>query len=349
MGNLTENYRLSLYTEVKEISNEKVYIVKSSLDDKIYIKKIVELENYDVYAKIKKLNISNIPKIYEIISVNNKLIIIEEYINGYSLKEILDNSIFISEKDLISYTIDLINILEELHSCNPVIIHRDIKPSNIMINNDGILKLIDFDISRLHKTNKSLDTIILGTYGYAAPEQYGFNQSDVRTDIYSVGVTMNIMLTGSLPAEEIYKGNLTRIISKCLELDPKKRYQSMSELKNALIKKQDKINKKNYSPIYKNSWFEIYKIPLKAIGFLWYLFIFMAMVGFFDQESISKERSANIILAAFLLILTLLYTNYKNIKQKLPIIKSSNILISILGYILYTLLLFVLFLFIVPM
>ena len=119
--------------------------------------------------------------------------------------------------------------------------------------------------------------------------------------------------------------------------------------RSALIKKQDKINKKNYSPIYKNSWFEIYKIPLKAIGFLWYLFIFMAMVGFFDQESVSKERSANIILAAFLLILTLLYTNYKNIKQKLPTIKSSNILISILGYILYTLLLFVLFLFIVPM
>ena len=349
MGNLTEKYKLSLYTEIVEISHKKVYIVKSSLDEKIYIKKIVELESCDVYSKIKKLNIENIPKIYEIININNELVIIEEYINGFSLKEILDNSTLITEKDVVKYTIDLIDVLEKLHSCDPKIIHRDIKPSNIMINNDGILKLIDFDISRTHKIDKSLDTIILGTHGYAAPEQYGFNQSDVRTDIYSIGVTMNTMLTGSLPSEELYKGNLSRIINKCIELDPQKRYQSMSDFKHDLIKKQENSNKKHSSQNSKFSWLYIYRMPLKIISFLWYLFIFMAMVGFFDQESISKERSANTTLALFLLIITLLYSNYKNIKEKLPIIKSSNPIISIVGYALYTILLFILFLIIIPM
>lgn len=158
MKDLTANYRLSLYTEVIELSKGKVYIVKSSLDDRIYIKKVLALENYKIYKEIQKLEIANIPKIYEIINLEDKLVIIEEYINGYSLEEILEDSKRLSEKQVIDYMLDLIDILEELHFSSSNIIHRDIKPSNLMVNNDGILKLIDFDISRQHNTEKTNDT-----------------------------------------------------------------------------------------------------------------------------------------------------------------------------------------------
>lgn len=348
MGSFTEKYRLSIYTEVVEISKDKVYIVKSSLDDKIYIKKVLQVENFEVYKKVKELNIMDIPKIYEIIKLDNMLVIIEEYINGSSLKEILDTSKVLSETEVISYIIDLINILEELHSSSPIIIHRDIKPSNIMINQDGILKLIDFDISRVHKTDKSTDTIILGTYGYAAPEQFGFNQSDERTDIYSIGATMNMMLTGKLPTEDLYKGPLRKIISKCTQLDPNKRFQSISKLKNELLKEQKKYTSKSYNTHSKLPGFKSNIFLFKIIGSLWYTILLMAILGFFEEEPISKDRIASITLVLFIFALTLLYGNYKDVKSKLALINSPNIFIRLLGYVLYTVGLFIIYGIITP-
>lgn len=344
MENLTERYRISIYEEVAELSKEKVYIVKSSLDDKIYIKKVLPIENYEIYTEIKKLDILNIPKIYEIIDMNDQVVIIEEYINGHSLKEILDECKTLPEIKVVEYILDLIEILDGLYCNSSVIVHRDIKPSNIMISNDGILKLIDFDISRIHKTDKPADTNILGTYGYAAPEQFGFNQTDIRTDIYSIGATMNILLTGKLPVEELYKGKLSKIISKCIELDPNKRFQSTGELKNELLKRYRKYNIKNKShENLKLPGFKSNKLVFKIMGFLWYTFLIMAALGFFDTEPISEERISNIIFTLFLFSLTLLYGNYRDINLKLPIINSKNLLIKLLGYVLYTIVLFILF------
>lgn len=337
MENMTEKYRLSIYTEIIELSKGKVYIVKSSLDDRIYIKKLLKVENYEVYKEIKELNISNIPKIYEAIILNDKLIVIEEYINGYSLKEMLDKSKVFGEEDVIKYMIDLIDILDGLHSSLLVIIHRDIKPSNIMISKDNVLKLIDFDISRVYKADKTTDTMILGTYGYAAPEQFGFNQTDARTDIYSIGATMNMLLTGKLPIEGLYKGNLSKVISKCIEVDSKKRFQNINELKNALLKEQKTPNKQYAYREAKLPGFKSNILLFKVIGAIWYFILAMAILGFFEEESISKDRIISIILVLFFFALTLLYGNYKNIRSKLPLINSPNIFKVIFGYILYTL------------
>lgn len=344
MENLTGKYRISIYEEIVELSNDKIYIVKSSLDDKIYIKKILPIENYEIYRQIKNLAILNIPEIYEIIEDNNKVIIIEEYINGNSLKDILDKGQMLPEIKVIGYMLDLIDILEGLYSGSSHIIHRDIKPSNIMINNDGILKLIDFDISRIHKTDKSTDTTILGTYGYAAPEQFGFNQSDMRTDIYSIGATMNILLTGKLAIEELYTGNLSKIISKCIELDPDKRFQSIDELKNQLLKSQEKYNTMNKEQKnLKLPGFNSNKLVFKVIGSVWYAILIMGAMGLLDERPDSNEEVSNLSLALFLFSLTLLYGNYKDIKFKLPIMKSNNLLVKLIGYILYTIILFIVF------
>lgn len=93
------------------------------------------------------------------------------------------------------------------------ITHRDITPSNIIIGFDGVVKIIDFGISRLHKENAKHDTQVLGTEGYAAPEQFGFKQSDCKTDIYALGVLLNYMLTGHIPSEVMYRdGDVADII-----------------------------------------------------------------------------------------------------------------------------------------
>lgn len=340
MVNLSDKYRLSIYTEIVELSKGKIYIVKSSLDDKIYIKKVLEIENYDIYKQIKKLDIDNIPKVYELIKFDNKLVVIEEYINGSSLKEILNKSKILLEEEVIKYILSLIDILGKLHSSSSIIIHRDIKPSNIIINNDGVLKLIDFDISRIYKRDKSTDTIILGTHGYAAPEQFGFNQSDARSDIYSIGATMNMLLTGKLPIEEMYEGKLSKIISKCIELDSNKRFQNIVQLKKELIKTQEKHYNKSDRKIYnkesKLPGFKSGKLIFKIIGYIWYVFLIMLVLGFFDEKSISSDRKGSILLALLFLSLTFLYGNYKNIKSKLLMLNSKNIFINIFGYILYT-------------
>lgn len=256
---------------------------------KYIYKKILEAQNYDIYKKVQSLSIPNVPKIYEIISLDDKLIVIEEYINGSSLKEILAESKIISGAKVIEYILSLINIIEEFHSASPPIIHKDIKPSNIMINNDGILKLIDFDISRIYRNDQSTDTHILGTYGYAAPEHFGFNQTDARTDIYSLGATMNKMLVGKLPADQLYKGDLSKIISKCIEIDPNRRYQDVTELKNELFKKKNKYERRN-KQINNNDLSS--KLPgfrsgnslLKILSFLWYGFLIMIALGFLSEE-----------------------------------------------------------------
>lgn len=349
MGNLSGKYRLSIYSELAEVSKGKIYIVKSSLDDKIYIKKILESEKHEIYRQIQSLSIPDIAKIYELLVLDDKLIVIEEYINGYSLKEILAESKTIPEAKVIEYTLALINIIEKLHSCPSPIIHKDIKPSNIMINNDGILKLIDFDISRMHRDDKKTDTHILGTYGYAAPEQFGFNQTDLRTDIFSLGVTMNMMLVGKLPTEEIYQGELSKIISKCISLDPDKRFQDVSGLKNKLLGKKKKYNKEKKSDSNnKLPGFRSGKLLFKIVGFSWYAILIILLLGLTDEGAPSKNRIIDIVLSLFLFSLTLLYGNFNNLKTKLPIISSRNRFISLGGYVIYSMLLFIVLAIIIP-
>ena len=118
-----------------------------------------------------------------------------------------------------------------LHSMAAV--HRDIKPENVILReNDAVL--IDFDAARLHKPQAEADTQILGTTGFAAPEQYGLGQSDTRTDIYSLGVLMNVLLTGQHPSKRLAEGRLGRVIQRCTQVNPAKRYKDVMYLMEAL-------------------------------------------------------------------------------------------------------------------
>lgn len=184
----------------------------------------------EVYRKLLSVSCRNLPKIMEAAEQNGMVAVLEEYIQGDSLAFLLAGAC-LTPAEARKITLQLCNALWVLHSLGAV--HRDIKPENVIVRGSEAV-LIDFDASRIFKNGTNQDTQILGTTGYAAPEQYGITQTDERADIYSLGVLLNIMLTGKHPSKELASGRLGRIVQKCTMVNPKKRYKSVLYLMEAL-------------------------------------------------------------------------------------------------------------------
>lgn len=186
--------------------------------------------NGEVYRKLVGISCPNLPQIMETAERDGMVAVLEEYIQGDSLAYLLEGALF-SHAEARKITMQLCNALWVLHKLGAV--HRDIKPENVIIRGSEAI-LIDFDASRIFKSDTNQDTQILGTTGYAAPEQYGIAQTDERADIYSLGVLLNIMLTGKHPSKELASGRLGRIVQKCTMVNPEKRYKSVLYLMEAL-------------------------------------------------------------------------------------------------------------------
>lgn len=186
--------------------------------------------NGEVYQKLLSISCPNLPEIMEATQQDGMVAVLEEYIQGDSLADLLKGALF-TPAEARKITLQICNALWVLHSIGAV--HRDIKPENVIVRGSEAV-LIDFDASRIFKDEISHDTQILGTTGYAAPEQYGITQTDQRADIYSLGVLLNIMLTGKHPSKELASGKLGRIVQKCTMVNPKKRYKSVLYLMEAL-------------------------------------------------------------------------------------------------------------------
>ena len=186
--------------------------------------------NGEVYRKLLDCSCPCLPLIYEAAERDGENIVIEEYIQGDTLDFLLQGALC-SPAETRQIVRQLCQALWVLHSMAAV--HRDIKPKNVILRgNDAVL--IDFDAARLHKPETEADTQILGTTGFAAPEQYGLGQSDTRTDIYSLGVLMNVMLTGQHPSKKLAEGRLGRVIQRCTQVNPAKRYKDVMNLAEAL-------------------------------------------------------------------------------------------------------------------
>lgn len=198
---------------------------------------------------LKNLSHSGIVRIVDIFYEDDNLYIVEDYIEGKTLKEHVTANGPLSSESVVDLSLQLCSILDYLHSFNPPIIYRDLKPSNIMIKPDNKVVLIDFGIARTYKDHQESDTMILGSRGYIAPEQLANTQSNAQTDIYSLGSTMFFMLTGkskSLPADIMLEANypehaaksLINVIQKASAADPVSRYDDvklmMSELDAAV-------------------------------------------------------------------------------------------------------------------
>lgn len=187
---------------------------------------------------LKNLNHIGIVRIIDIFYEDDNLYIVEDYIEGKTLKEHVNTNGPLSSELVEDISRQLCSILDYLHSFNPPIVYRDLKPSNIMIRPNNKVVLIDFGIARIYKESQEGDTMILGSKGYIAPEQLVNIQSNTQTDIYSLGATMFFMLTGksiSLPtelmAEENYPGHATKslvkVIQKASAIEPGSRYSNV--------------------------------------------------------------------------------------------------------------------------
>lgn len=155
---------------------------------------------------LKRLQHPMLPRIVDISETADSIYIVEDFVEGITLDALLHQQKKVDEAQGLQWFQDLCGVLRYLHSQQPnPIIYRDMKPSNIMLQPDGTLKLIDFGIAREYKQDSNGDTTYVGTKGYAAPEQFGRAQTDARTDIYGLGVTMYHLLTGKSPYEPPYQ------------------------------------------------------------------------------------------------------------------------------------------------
>ena len=197
----------------------------------VVVRKIKDGES--IYRKLMAISNVHLSRIYEVAKDESSewCLVIEEYISGISVGDLLEGELF-TEKGARKIVSQVCDGLAVLHSNN--IIHRDIKPENIMITEEGIVKIIDYNASREYDDCDTVDTRILGTNGFAAPEQYGIAQSDCRTDIYALGVMLNVMLTGEHPSKKMYEGKLRKVIEKAISTNPDGRFQTVLEMRERL-------------------------------------------------------------------------------------------------------------------
>lgn len=222
---------------IRETAQNKVERIFYNPRQSVCVLKIYYGRNLEaIYLKLKKIHHLNLATVYDVLYCDGNTYIVEENIDGETLAEHLQMEGVFSEKEVISIIKEICDGLDLLHGQNPPLIHRDIKPSNIMLRSDGSVKLIDFDTVRCYKEAENQDTILLGTKEYASPEHYGYGQTGVSSDIYSIGVTMHEMLTGKILENHkaIYKGKLLPVIKHCIQMDSTKRFHSVQELKKVL-------------------------------------------------------------------------------------------------------------------
>lgn len=212
--------------------NEQTRLAIYEPAHKLYIVKCAPLSSLDVYQDLAAIDNPHLAKIIGISVKPDHLEVIREYISGDTLADRLRSHHIMPADQAVSIVVDVCDGLASMHKAGYV--HRDINPNNIIVTAQNSAVIIDFGIARSFSQNKASDTVILGTPGYAAPEQFGFSQSDWRTDIYAVGVLLNVMLTGQMPNQAKAEKPYGRIVSRCVAVDSKKRYKNVADLRQAV-------------------------------------------------------------------------------------------------------------------
>ena len=184
----------------------------------------------DVYRRLLTVECPHLPRIEEAVDSDGRVAVLEEYVQGDTLLFLLEGGL-LDWTEAKKVTQDVCAALWVLHSLGAV--HRDVKDSNVILRGSDAV-LIDFDASHIVKPELATDTVVLGTTGYAAPEQFGLSQTDGRADIYSLGVLLNVMLTGQHPSRKLASGKAGHIVQRCTMMNPDQRYQTVWELRDAL-------------------------------------------------------------------------------------------------------------------
>ena len=328
---------LSFYEEKATVSDKsEVFLVQHRETGRFYIKKHLSIYDRELYTSLKDMNIPGIPRIYHIAEDGNRLIVIEEYINGTPLSSFISEHGPFSACDAADIISNLCDILSVLHSCTPPIIHRDIKTSNIIISSDMQVTLIDFNASKKFDSGKNYDTCLMGTAEYAAPEQFGFSQSDARTDIYALGILLNILITGCFPKDVLCSGSAARVVTKCTQMDPARRYSSVLQLRSALRYMSDTPVKHLHPflpPGFRTmTWWKI------IIALIMYplLATLCLSLDLKDCNSVPQLYTERALIGAWMIFTVALCCNYLNLADRLPLTRSRIQLVRLLGMALWS-------------
>lgn len=358
-----EEYRLSQYQHLGALREDKsIDLVRNQQTGLIGVQKVISSELYPVYLFLKEHTNPYLPVIYECIQLDeNRLLIIEEYETGKNLEECLESGMKFSEAEAAGMIRDLCMALQPLHDAKPPIICRDLKAENVMLTADHRIKLIDFDIARQYQPGKHRDTVMMGTEGYAAPEQFGFSQTDARTDIYGLGVLFNYLLTGKFPVEEKAAGQMGEIISCCTAMNPEERYQNVTELMRALEKAavqkssgQMEVSVTASNHVKKNrdmSWAppgfhsdNFWKMILAGLGYLFVAWICFSM-DFHNTNGTTANTTIQyvnrICLWSSQMASIFLIGDYRGVRRKIPLLNHPARFIRIIGDVLLYMALFV--------
>lgn len=298
-------------------------------DNMVFVVKKILFEDTELYRSLSTIKNENVARVFETVLIENDFYAVTEFVQGRTLAEYIESDGVMTDEQACETVLQICNGLEAIHSLG--IIHRDINPNNIMITEHGKIKIIDFGISRFQKTNQSKDTQILGTQGFTAPEQFGFAQTSVRSDIYSLGVLMNYLKTGCLPSEKMEKGSLSSIIIKCTQMDEKNRYNNISDLMSDITKKNKFMRVIRTIPGFRKNvlWHKI-------VAIVYYLFNILLLIAPSDAKEYlwENELKWDIVLILIFWLPVPILLNQWNWQDKWSFTrnkkKSSKILISVI-------------------
>lgn len=325
--------RKELYEQVliiQEHLDKTMYLVRHKISKKLYVMKYLpNTVDLSIYEQLTKHPHPHMANVIEYDKDEQYSYVVEEYVNGTTLEyEISTNRLTYADK--VQIMLELFEVLEHLHELKPPVIHRDLKPSNIMLE-DGHVKLIDFEIARNVVSNKNKDTQIMGSVGYAPPEQFGFAQSDQRSDIYALGKIIQELFTEK-KAQIAYR----LLIETCLKLNPKERFMSVKALHKEFLRcsKGKRARKLTWSQRFQSyqivglrndSWWA------KVLVFLYAAFALNAAWGAKYQES--DNVFSLILLRACMFIILMMFvwvpTNSFHLLEFTPLHRSNKMIVRI--------------------
>mgnify|MGYP000364732333 FL=1 len=197
----------------------------------------------EILQKLTEMGLTGIPKAYRIFEENGGVYFLREYIEGTPLSQMVMQKGGIQEREFCKISLKICQAVENFQKLEDPMIHRDIKPENIVVTPTGETVFIDFGTMRSYKKDSQRDTFVVGTRETAAPEQYGYRQTDQRTDVYAIGQTMLYMVTESYELDQLSECKISRklkkIIEKACSFEPDKRYADAAELRKAIEKCQE--------------------------------------------------------------------------------------------------------------
>lgn len=329
---LLQECEQSFYRELYHMNHSDYSVVTDEITGKVCVQKKLKIYERAVYEYLKDHSHPNIPRIYALWEDDGEMTVIEELIRGELLYTLLErNALSDTEKKQILFQIG--DALAFLHAAKPMIIHRDVKPENIIVDENWNAFLIDYNAAKIYHAEKTRDTVLLGTEGSAAPEQYGFGQSDARTDIYGMGALIRRMF----PDDR----RMLSIADKAMRLDPEQRYQTIGQLLEAigrdeLRRKPEKRKREDRKTRVNIPGFRTgrpWKMLLACAGYL-----FLLYCGF-TLEVNDVKSTADLWLNRVFFLLTCfsmldLFSDWTHFFRKFPWLRSDKMTVRVGGYVL---------------